>query len=210
VPKKIYENNSDFESVSLNLRPWQKELIKILEGEPDPRKIIWVYDPRGKSGKSAFVKYYSQISIYGVTVGDWLDAGDLLYLRSQRMNDKVVILDLSRAEKSTSFNSNFKESFAGAIESIKNGCVTNKKYNTETFMGPRPHVVVFSNQLPFRQYFSSDRFEGSVYRIENYNNWHKMLLKEEYAYYEEWYELMNFLHPKPTGMPLGKILNLQM
>ena len=44
----------------VTLRPWQTDLYKeLLETEPDPRTIIWYFDPFGDSGKSYFCNYFS-------------------------------------------------------------------------------------------------------------------------------------------------------
>lgn len=38
-------------------RPYQKQILEIIEKEPDERKIHWFYEKRGNVGKSSFTKY---------------------------------------------------------------------------------------------------------------------------------------------------------
>ncbi len=44
------------ENYSLNLRPWQKEVIKLLNNLSE-RQILWVFDLNGKSEKSKLAEY---------------------------------------------------------------------------------------------------------------------------------------------------------
>ena len=39
------------------LRKWQRELLIYLDGDPDPRKIVWYVDEKGNTGKTYLSKY---------------------------------------------------------------------------------------------------------------------------------------------------------
>lgn len=36
---------------------WETDLLKLVENEPEPRKIYWIYDEIGGCGKSTFFNY---------------------------------------------------------------------------------------------------------------------------------------------------------
>ena len=36
------------------LRPWQEEVLRVAEGEPDGRTVHWFWEPIGNAGKSSF------------------------------------------------------------------------------------------------------------------------------------------------------------
>jgi len=133
-----------------NLYNWQEDIIKIIDTVPDNRKVYWFWSERGNVGKSCFVKHlcmnYNAILL---TKGKYNDICNLIYKADMHTN-KIVVFDLPRNNgNSISYD---------AIESIKNGMITNMKYETGFVCFPPPHVVVFANDPPDENKLSADRW----------------------------------------------------
>lgn len=128
---------------------WQKLVVKIIETEPDERKIYWFWEPDGNSGKSTFCKYLAVVHGATILTGKATDMKHSLSLMPNY--PKIVVIDLPR-------------SLAGyisypGIEEIKNGCFFSGKYETKQVIGNPPHVLIFANNKPDEDQLSSDRWK---------------------------------------------------
>lgn len=130
------------------LRQWQLELEDTLNEDADDRKIIWVTDRTGNSGKSWFAKYL-------LTKRD-----DVCYVRPGRLEDmaltinpasRVFLFDVPRCRL---------EHFQYAIlEQLKDRLVFSPKYESKMLrLQHNPHVVVLSNEYPIYEKLSADRW----------------------------------------------------
>lgn len=138
---------------------WQKQLLPVLMGEPDDRTMYWIYDPVGLNGKTKFCKYlvYKHDAV-GLVYGH---AGDILNLVSKMPNRNIYAWNLTRAKpKDLS-----ELDLYAAMESVKDGFFVNLKYETKQVLMNPPHVIVFSNHLPKREFISADRWK--IYKLEN-------------------------------------------
>lgn len=140
------------------LRPWQKEVEKIIQGEVDERKIYWFYEEKGNTGKSALVKYlvikYNCLFCQGGKESDIMN----LVFNTDMDKSNCVIFDLPRAHKGNI-------SYA-SIENIKNGLICNTKYETGFKVFNAPHIIIFANYLPAKpEELSADRWD-----IKNIND----------------------------------------
>jgi len=140
------------------LKPWQADLEKLLLVEPEDRKIIWVYENKGKVGKSAFSKYliHTYDSLY-ITEGKKSDIINMVYNYVLFKSLNIVILDVPRDNKN---NISYK-----SLEEIKNGIICNTKYETGCKVINPPHIIVFSNYPPETEKLSLDRWD--IYEISN-------------------------------------------
>lgn len=135
------------------LFPWQEQLKEFLLEEADDRTILWIYDPKGATGKSKFYKYMGVK--HEACLLSYANAKDLLNLVYTSNDAGIYLFDLTRA-KPTEFSSN---DLYSAIEQIKNGVIINTKYQTgRKFIDP-PHVVCFANVLPEEKKLSLDRWK---------------------------------------------------
>lgn len=138
------------------LKPWMKEIEGMCREEPDFRTINWLCDKKGNVGKSQFARYmFIKNSSIICTGGAAKDIANLVKNiieggRSLR-NLSVFIFDIPRCVEG-------KISYR-ALEEIKNGMVTNCKYETGTFVFNPPHVWVFSNEWPDVGKMSEDRWK---------------------------------------------------
>jgi len=131
------------------LKPWQRRVLDIIEGEVDDRKIYFVYDPTGGAGKTTFARYLQQ-SEHGA---------DLQVLHPARGVDICFLLEPKRIFIFDCPRSSAEFVPWGTIEAIKNGHVQNTKYECLMKMFPIPHVFLFVNFEVPEGKLSEDRIE---------------------------------------------------
>lgn len=128
---------------------WQSELYEILMDTPDPRKISFVVDPTGNTGKSWFCQF--MMTHHGDET-QVLCVGKRDDLACSVMNGKrIYLFDVARGQL---------EHFQYCVpEMIKNRMVYSPKYKSQMkILDELPHVVVFTNEEPDMQALSIDRY----------------------------------------------------
>jgi hypothetical protein len=123
-----------------NLYDWQKNIIKMMDEEPDDRKVYWFWDEVGNIGKTQFIKYcIVKHKILYCNGGKMSDIMNLVF--NQDMNETTTVMfNIPRAnEGHVSYS---------ALESIKDGLVCNTKYETGVKVFNSPHLFVFANFPP--------------------------------------------------------------
>lgn len=141
------------------LRPFQEEILSIIEEKPDDRSIYWYWEENGNVGKTALAKHLvinRKDVLYLSGSAKDMKFGIHMWLKKHKL--RVVILDLTRCQE------NFI-SWEG-IEAIKNGLFYNTKYESEMVCFNSPHVIVFANFSPNLENLSSDRW--IIRHIVNY------------------------------------------
>jgi len=139
-------------------KPWQRQVLDILETKADTRTIHWVYDPIGNSGKSYLTKY-----IYltrKIIIADGKKDNVFNQVCTMVNGDKknkvlpeepeVVLLDIPRSSEGYI---NY-----GVLEQLKNGLIYSGKYEGGICAFEALHVIVFANFHPDRSQFSDDRW----------------------------------------------------
>jgi len=121
------------------MRAWQIKILNILSAEPDDRKIFWLWDSIGCSGKSTFTKHL--VLTFPDTIVCDGKTSDIAYLiANMKLPPRVVIWDIPRSlEEHVNYN---------AIEKVKNGLFTSTKYETKMVVFDVPHVIIFANFFP--------------------------------------------------------------
>ena len=139
------------ESKDIVWKEWQQELLSELETCPNPRKIIWYYDPVGNTGKTFFAKWRYQMDICTAVVQGG-QAKDICHIISKRTDDtNTIIMDMSRSSQHmVDYN---------LIENVKNGYFQSGKYDSAMVIMPIPHMVIFSNFKPNTAKLSADRWD---------------------------------------------------
>ena len=134
------------------LRPWQQDVVDIVEQDPDDRSINWYWERKGGIGKSALCRYlcinYGAICLSGKGA-DMKHAICEMLKRGERAPE-IIILDVPRS------NLDFL-SYTG-IEEVKNGCFFSGKYEGGQVIMPFPHIIVFANEEPAYGKLSKDRW----------------------------------------------------
>lgn len=152
---KIPELPEEIECITENeLYTWQRDIVELINKKPDPRKIYWVYDIKGGMGKSELVRYlcikHNAILLGGKTSD--MKYGVIKYIDKNKKGPKIILIDLPRT-----YDSDYL-SYAG-IEEVKNGMFFNTKYESEMIIFNRPHIIIFSNNLPKKENLTPDRWE---------------------------------------------------
>lgn len=133
------------------LHSWEKEIIDILSGRPDDRKIYWRWGT-GNIGKSTFAKHLA--IKYNALILTGGKRNDLLYIVSNTESKKIIVFDIPRDR--------LGYLPYGTIEEIKNGLFTVSKYESKTFLMNIPHIVILANSPPDEEElkkWSEDRWD---------------------------------------------------
>lgn len=138
----------------LELYGWQLDIANIVETEPDPRKIHWIWSTEGKKGKSTMAKWLCRQGGL-ICSGKAADMKYLVLKYKEKTGDfpEILVFDVPRSME------NYL-SYTG-LEELKNGLFCSTKYECASFEMPHPHEFVFANFAPdmFDKDMSSDRFE---------------------------------------------------
>lgn len=134
--------------------PWQRELMTELTGKPDPRKIIWYWDPLGNCGKTFLAKHMGMYrGAFTTTSTNVYHVATQLQEIVKKKGAESVFVVMFNFTRDTKINKVYN-----AIESLKDGMITAQKYKGETIYLPIPHVVVFANYIPDVSKISIDRW----------------------------------------------------
>lgn len=128
-------------------RPFQRELLDLLDDDPDPRKCYWITDDKGGTGKSTLARYLC-LEKEAILLDEGRGRDTLFGYGGQR----IVLIDLPRDadQESPDLYSN--------IERLKNAHYYSAKYAGEMRIYKIPHVIVFANWRPNTTKLSSDRW----------------------------------------------------
>jgi hypothetical protein len=138
------------------LKNWQADLWHTLIGEVHPRKIIFIVDPSGNSGKTWFTNYFRSRHDDDTDVMSPCDSKAMAFL--YKRGTRTFFLDVPLSQ----------EYEFGTLEQIKDGKLTSTKYMPINKRFIPPHVVVMTNVYPDTTRLISDRF--AVLTIDNTNN----------------------------------------
>ncbi len=145
---------------------WQTDLINIMEGPVNLRKVYWYWSRKGKVGKSAFCKHMcmndKQVFIIGGTNKDALYS--ILIKVKKGIYPTTIFIDIPRNKIDKEGNPMISYT---ALEQIKNGHIFSAKYESEDAMFNPPHIIVFANCAPDQTKMSEDRWEDSIVNINN-------------------------------------------
>jgi len=134
------------------LYDWQKNLLAIVQGKPDERKIYWYYEKVGGVGKSSFCKYLvvkHGALVLGGKASD-MKYGVMKWKETNGVYPKNIIIDIPRKlEKFVSYQ---------GLEEVKNACFFSGKYECGMVVGNNPNLIVFANFEPDLTAMSADRW----------------------------------------------------
>ena len=130
------------------LRPWQEKLYKMLQGPVSDRKVIWVYDDVGNSGKTWFGLWYRRK--FGPENVFYTHNGRAENMALKYEYEQTVMVNLTRKNEGyVCYN---------ILEQFKDGFVSSDKYmSMDKEPGPC-HVVIFANMMPDFNAMSKDRW----------------------------------------------------
>lgn len=126
---------------------WQEDVLEIVDGEPDPRKIYWFWEPEGKFGKSALCRYLAIKKGALVVGGKATDMKAAIALMEKKPT--ICVMDVPRSVEHISYT---------GIEEIKNGIFFSSKYESGMVKMNFPHFIVLANCEPEMHKLSADRW----------------------------------------------------
>lgn len=122
----------------IELRKWQKKVLRFLNGPPVKRRIIWIWSIQSGTGKTTFFDYVSA-NIPTVPGADWVNT---LYCYD---GERVVWFDRTRSESN---DDKSVDIFYRDLERWSNGSIhTSTKYVTCRKL-VNAHIVVTANSEP--------------------------------------------------------------
>lgn len=130
------------------LYEWQRNIVEMMEQEPDDRTINWYWDEEGNRGKSALVRYlcinHSAMLVSG-------KGADIKYqIANAEIPPDIIIWDIPRTAQGYV---NYC-----ALEEVKNGCFASNKYESKMVIINPPHIICFANFEPNFGAVSIDRW----------------------------------------------------
>lgn len=137
------------------LYQWQKDIVDIINKNPDNRTIYWYWDEIGNVGKSALAKHLCFYNDAFVIDGK---KADILYAATTTNTD-CFVLDFSReVENRVPYES---------IEKLKNGLFFSGKYESKMVLRNPPHIICFANFYPDITKLSNDRWVITELKNQN-------------------------------------------
>lgn len=136
-------------------RPFQRAILDYCSGNPHPREILWIYDPKGNSGKSVLSSYLEDESgffaIAGVANVRELSFQMQTAIAGGEWEGRGIVYDVARG---------FEHSVGlyHCLEVLKNGRMTSTKYKGGRIRFASPHVIVFANFWPHVEHLTYDRW----------------------------------------------------
>ena len=145
-----------------DLRVLQQQLLDIIKTEDSDRRVFWVYDRKGGTGKSFMCQYLLKSG--GILFPDF-NYRDNCYIYKI---EHLVLFDLAR--------SSIAPVDMRLVEDLKNGYLVSTKYEVRKKIFESPTIIIFSNVLPKNDLLSIDRWyvveildTGDLYRHEHYS-----------------------------------------
>lgn len=133
----------------LNTR--QQEIIDVIKSEPNDRTIVWICDKTGNQGKTCLMKY-CVINHNALVCGSGKGSDAINFIYNADMDKcRVVFFAFPRTVEGY-------VSYA-ALETIKDGMISNTKYETGMKVYNSPHVIVMANFEPDITKLSADRWD---------------------------------------------------
>ena len=129
---------------------WQSDLAEEINSTADDRKITFIVDPVGNSGKSWFCKfvltaYYERAQVFRIGKRD-----DLAYCVD--IDRDIFMFDIQRTQMQFLQYS--------VLESMKDRMIFSPKYESSfKILRKTPHVIVLCNEQPDMTKLSQDRYK---------------------------------------------------
>jgi hypothetical protein len=141
------------EDYNLILRPWQKKVLNLLVDQGD-RRVLWVWDYDGNSGKSELCKFLMMKRGFQLlSPGRTHDLCGLI-----KPFAKGFVFDCSRNSFSGSSIGRINAMYE-VLEDLKNKFLITGKYKGCEKIIQHNTVIVFANQLPNLDRLSLDRWD---------------------------------------------------
>lgn len=146
---------------------WQWQVYNFIQSPPQKRKIWWLWEGEGGSGKTALQKFlyvHNDALILSGKRND-LKNGILNYITTKKRDPKIILINIPKVSNLVSW---------AGLEEIKDGLFYSGKYEGGMVCYDEPHVIVFSNYRPNNSGITISKDKLKIRRI-----WHGRLVNEE-------------------------------
>jgi len=134
--EKVHSAKPDGFKVDIELRPWQQQVVTLLDADPVHRRIIWIWSEASNTGKSTFFNYcstkYDVLPCIGTKLWDILNAYD---------DEHILWFDLTRADKDYAPYKNLELLSNHGYQLATKGTPVTRKF-------VKSHILVTSNHKP--------------------------------------------------------------
>ena len=154
VPRRYKSEIAAFWN-NISLRPFQKEIVNITDEPVNRRDIYYFWEEKGNTGKTILAEYLHIFRGAIITGGKAEDMKHAItrWKEITGHTPVTIIIDVARSD-ALNYDS------CKAVEAIKNGLFFDGKYESAmSHSFEKPHVVIFANVPPKREYFSLDRWK---------------------------------------------------
>lgn len=135
------------------LYDFQRDIINIVESEPDRRTVHWFWSCCGCLGKSTIIQYCLYNHNCGLIGGN---KADIMFNIVGKKGDKPIkkcyFMNLEK-------NVNVNAISYSAIEQIKDGLIISTKYESDYKLIPPVHIIIFANKPPNTTKLMDDRWK---------------------------------------------------
>lgn len=137
------------------LLPFQKSLESIALSKPDEGKIIWVFDEKGQTGKTQFLRYmnikYGVPFAYGGKCADIINLAfnNKEYLETTECPTFLYNFGRETQNDKISYNS---------MEQLADGAIANTKFEAQCFVFNQPNIIILANCLPLMNKLTASRW----------------------------------------------------
>lgn len=147
LQKKIKDPLKDRE-----LHDFQKQVLEIIDGEPDDRTIHWFWEAEGCRGKTSLAKHICIHNKDAILIGG--KASDMKCGIAKMIESgnppRIVLMNITRTiEDYISYE---------GIEAVKDGIFFSGKYESGMCLFDNPHIVIFANFEPNYEAMSQERW----------------------------------------------------
>lgn len=123
-------------------RPWQLEVLNLIENKTTNRKINWYWEPIGGAGKTTLCRWLvaKKDALYISGKATDCKYAVVSYKETKKKWPKIVLWNIPRTHKDhISYD---------AVESIEDGLFFSGKYECASVIMNPPHVFIFANFQP--------------------------------------------------------------
>ncbi len=160
--------------------PWQK---KVIDMPSKDREVIVIYDKIGGTGKSELAKRlrYESKAVYLPAMHDAKSmVRAITNLKVDGKLRNTIIIDIPRAVESRDLRQ-----LIIAIESIKNGIISEDRYHFDQVEIPTCKVILMCNNLPNPSWLTPDRWDAYEITERINGDLKKINLEEKYKEQQE-------------------------
>lgn len=132
---------------------WQREILSIIDEEPDDRTIHWYWSVQGGVGKTCFCKWLIAKRNATILGGKGADVrnGVVSHYKATGCYPDLCLMNIPRT-----FNKEYVS--YEAFENIKDMMFYSGKYEGMGVNGNNPHVFIFANHEPDREEIDPERW----------------------------------------------------